>query len=506
MWLKTILVTLVVCGLVNGGEVPVFGEAAQKLWDAYTAKVSYGLQPGCMPFKVDPPPGIPYRGTILLLHGFSACTQQFEKLAHQLAQRGYTSLAPVIPGHGRQFHTVKNKKGELVVEDDISQLFTSDDVIDVFDTFVTQMNDIMRLVGGQKSLTGLSVGGVIAAYATIKDPDVYDRRLITVPAFALHPLQQNIVTAASLLPIVKNLRTQWPGPGCEFERAGGRAGICQFKWSTLGGVVTFGKHVQQLLGKSSRPTMVFGVEDDAAINIEVLVDAMGQMDTHNSSTFRSCLFRKPVPHSYLSQYDTPTEDKFWLPLITDIVADFLADGTFVPTNGSDTLTVKDSQVPVCAEPWTRGYVTCERCRVWAEQTVEEMNEEARNFGKYWYDGLPTCSCSPPDWPVMTSLSTNTSTCYESPMLIDVDVTAKIGRSDFPSCEQWPASSRVCCYDNASQQLLLSNTPPANRKHSSCFTPHLANDVNPATWCLTNCTQTEDLFYTLRPRADANVCQ
>ncbi len=40
---------------------------------------------------------------ILLLHGFTASTQEVEGLGLALAEEGFTVLAPLLPGHNRNF-------------------------------------------------------------------------------------------------------------------------------------------------------------------------------------------------------------------------------------------------------------------------------------------------------------------------------------------------------------------------------------------------------------------
>ena len=45
---------------------------------------------------------------ILLLHGFTASTQEVEGLGLALAEEGFTVLAPLLPGHNRKFTVFKS--------------------------------------------------------------------------------------------------------------------------------------------------------------------------------------------------------------------------------------------------------------------------------------------------------------------------------------------------------------------------------------------------------------
>lgn len=59
-------------------------------WNAFAAAQmsNYTLQPGCTPFRVASSPAEQYKGVVVLLHGFSACPQQFLDLAPLIAGQG----------------------------------------------------------------------------------------------------------------------------------------------------------------------------------------------------------------------------------------------------------------------------------------------------------------------------------------------------------------------------------------------------------------------------------
>jgi alpha-beta hydrolase superfamily lysophospholipase len=156
---------------------------------------SEGIQTDCMPkqWNTDQP----YKGTILLLHGFTACPQQYFETYQHLNDAGYNVLAPLLPGHGLDFNWVPvyendgpwyapwsrqklvNWKGDDVVD----RLASSNDE---FAAYVDRLNAVMKEVPGERVVSGLSLGGAVAMLTgattvSADDTPLYTRQLISVP-------------------------------------------------------------------------------------------------------------------------------------------------------------------------------------------------------------------------------------------------------------------------------------------------------------------------------------
>lgn len=58
-----------------------------------------GVLPGAEPFSIEAPGATGQTG-VLLLHGFTASPQALRELAGRLQEAGFSSVAPLLPGHG----------------------------------------------------------------------------------------------------------------------------------------------------------------------------------------------------------------------------------------------------------------------------------------------------------------------------------------------------------------------------------------------------------------------
>lgn len=106
----------------------------------------------------------PAKGTIVMYHGFTAGTWQFELLAQKAYDDGYNVYIPRLPGHG-----MKDAQG---VEDP-SQLVGAGQW-QQYEDFAERTYQEAKSLGGPVHVMGLSVGGNIALGVAEKHPDVAD--------------------------------------------------------------------------------------------------------------------------------------------------------------------------------------------------------------------------------------------------------------------------------------------------------------------------------------------
>lgn len=304
---------------------------AKELWTIYVNNTigSTRIQEGCKPRDVVPPANVEYRGVIILVHGYSACPQQFDELARSLSAAGYEVLLPLMPGHG---HVATKAVTTVGGHFQTSEPFR-DDIIDLpgvstrnrYRDFALTMNQIARAATGTKVIGGLSVGGAVAARAAVEDPSLYARALLISPFFqATGRFVRDAVYAADhLLP---STRISW-GAGCIEERTQPhpRAGICQFAIDNLQASIQFGQETLTMVGKIKNPVQVVGVEDDQAADNAAQAKAIGLVRG------KACYFRKPATHSLLSRFDSPHDDKFWLKAALAGTSAYLTEGTPLPT-------------------------------------------------------------------------------------------------------------------------------------------------------------------------------
>ncbi len=286
----------------------------RKQWLAHLAgQAKIPLQPACHSYALSPPADQPKRGNIILLHGFTACPQQFEDLAPLLAAAGFQVFVPLLPGHGRP-----PRQTAEGWQDDLSEM-PDEAHYQRYHEFAQEMGEWLQAEPGLNVISGLSLGGSVAASAFAKAPAVFDRALILTP-FMDVPFPQNLALfpANALLP---NFIRSW-GASCENERANGRNGYCQYTISQARASQHFGQDNQNTLRLDYRPVQWVGVAADPAISNMALIRTAQQL-AHTSL----CFYPKRANHSLVSPYDGLEQEKFWLKALTRDSLAFIQSGT-----------------------------------------------------------------------------------------------------------------------------------------------------------------------------------
>ncbi len=300
-------------------------------WAQYVASTRPDeLQPDCRPRRVDPPTGVPYRGTVALLHGFSACPQQFFELAELLAAEGYRALLPLLPGHGRQFG---NADG-----DDASGLPVTGDWQRRYEELAEYLNGTMAYAAGKRVIGGLSVGGAASLFVSLQDRGLYDRQLVMAPYFATAagaPVDA-LVAGSGRTPAVRATPVKMSGASspCLSKRAEGRAGMCNYSIKHAAALDSLGRYNARALRAEplAMPLQVIGVEGDQVISNPRLSEFLDWQSVTGETS--ACFYPEGVPHAMISPYDNPGMDMYWLDALrADLVA-FVAAGRAFPTTGA----------------------------------------------------------------------------------------------------------------------------------------------------------------------------
>ncbi|MCB9136943.1 MAG: alpha/beta fold hydrolase [Caldilineaceae bacterium] len=141
--------------------------------------------------------------SLILIHGFTNCPQQFVELAEQFFAAGYNVLIPRVPGHGaaRMASDLKDLTAEQAVET------------------VSRSIDIARGLGDAVTVLGFSMGGVIAGWAAQNRSDV-ERVILVSPGFGVMPIRPPLTTLyANLFRLLPNF-FQWWDPVAKDARIG----------------------------------------------------------------------------------------------------------------------------------------------------------------------------------------------------------------------------------------------------------------------------------------------
>eukprot|EP00656_Telonema_subtile_P042119 TRINITY_DN4756_c0_g5_i1.p1 TRINITY_DN4756_c0_g5~~TRINITY_DN4756_c0_g5_i1.p1 ORF type:complete len:381 (-),score=92.40 TRINITY_DN4756_c0_g5_i1:113-1255(-) len=293
-----------------------------------------GLQSGCVPrrFRAQGP----YRGMVVLFHGFSACPQQYDDLGPLLAAAGVEVLVPLIPGMGNQFDDtappaprwkcpLNDCSGAL---DDVSGLPTA---AQGYAEFAAQINAIAQLGAPPRSIAGLSVGGALAAYAgqaTLNGSALYSRQLIMNPMLVgANKRAEAVLRVLNGNPVSRELWLGW-GEGCRRERAMGRAGICTFHVDNTMAAGLFGERntLEQLAPVQNASVLVLYDQADPVVDTAAVRRLATKYRQQGSAGLtQSCVLNFTM-HSMLSKWDDVGANKWWLNELDCNIVGYIAHG------------------------------------------------------------------------------------------------------------------------------------------------------------------------------------
>lgn len=269
-------------------------------------------------------PDVPARGTLVMYHGFTAGTWQFELLAKRAFDAGYDVFVPRLPGHG-----MKTAAG---VEDP-SALLTGPRWHE-YKAFGDRTVGMARRLGGPIGTLGLSVGANVAMAVAERHPDV--TRTVAYAPF-LWPLDGRVQTLFDLAHNVDALGKPAQGVGDLFNgyvlswgeqtrldtAAGKRPGHSWFKGGAAYAATELGREVIAAAPKAQTALQVFATAvDDAAEEgaIRKLYGAWGARE----KGFYYYPKAEAIPHPMLH----PQEDngKGHTPALYDLTLRFLETG------------------------------------------------------------------------------------------------------------------------------------------------------------------------------------
>ena len=360
-------------------------QALEGAWNDYfvtnfAKHYPYELQEACKPVFARASAEVPFRGTAIFFHGYTACSQQFYEMRDNLTARGFHVLIPTLPGQGRAPSPTSGDTPESRAHYYEFLPRVETDGATVYRNFVNDMNAIMRKAPGEHMIGGLSVGGALAFGAVMQAPGLYQRALLLAPFFTVPPdnfwrpvepekdgvkARWGAFYANAKLKIEGDIRravithkTDWVpkekqelrwGNGCYKQNANGRAGICDTTLFNLAAVVNYGDTIKELANaKSNTPN---SVPPQTQIQIATVEFDDGSDTRATKNIFKTvrdnlkfkmdlCFYRG-VPHSFLSRYDHPDMAMEWLPHFYDRANKFFVDGEFFDTNGVSDELIRD---------------------------------------------------------------------------------------------------------------------------------------------------------------------
>ena len=283
--------------------------------------VDQSIQPDCMPEKHSAVG--PLKGSIILLHGFTGCPQQFSSAGQELSQYGFNVYIPLLPGHG--YTGLEGYRG-LPSQKESAKIFNKF-ILDL-EKLITQEDTPQKMIGG------VSFGATLAAAAVTKPGSPFKRALLITPVFGLNqPTTNNNSNYAVKTPVseidpklAQKTTLGW-GEDCVYETSIGRSGYCRYTIDSLLAITSYG---ESLVGKKLEAgiqSQLIGVERDPFASNKLI-----QMFLKNNKTV-GCNYPFPANHSLISAFDSPDENKFWLASLMTNMIRFFSAGDYFRTTG-----------------------------------------------------------------------------------------------------------------------------------------------------------------------------
>jgi hypothetical protein len=268
------------------------------------------MQADCMPRLIEPNSDVPYRGTVVLLHAFTACPQQFVEISELLALQGYRTMLMLLPGHGHDYSSAgSDNLGDLPVPRNWHRQYAS---------LADRINGIMRFAAGERIIGGHSAGAVASLFVQLQSGDLYDRQLLFAPYFA--PIE----------PMVDPQLQQEFRYTCLANRGNGRAGYCDFEQKHRDAMAALGSDVLNQVADTPSviSTQVVAIRKDRFVEPAGLNDFLArEAGTHTTAV---CYLPEDVPHAMISQFDNRNTEMYWLDSVLNGAIRFITAGHSFP--------------------------------------------------------------------------------------------------------------------------------------------------------------------------------
>ncbi|MES2744990.1 MAG: alpha/beta fold hydrolase [Bdellovibrionota bacterium] len=300
----------------------------------------------CQSLYKDADPSVPYKGVVVYFHGFTACPQQFYEFAQIMSKQGYAALAVLMPGQGRAPAPFNNDGKKMIngrkYKDYYSEYLPIKKGEDWkrYLNFVSDVNTFAATLPGEKLVTGLSVGGQLAAYAYVERPGLYKRALLIssylgmpgsysgrnsttsngisnsikrVTGDTVYHITKAVSQQGSNLDIIADREVSW-GDKCYQQTRGfngnpGRRGICDFHVENIAAINSLGEYIVSQIKASPALTQIpqiqyVGPEWDTGGDTLLVRKAIGyQKARFGDNKVSACFFPNVIPHSMFSRKD-----------------------------------------------------------------------------------------------------------------------------------------------------------------------------------------------------------
>ena len=186
------------------------------LYDAHFCRVFENpekFQKQCVPTRYLPPSDMPIKGLVINYHGYTACPDSMKPFSKQLSEQGYVVITPLLPGHGinlgfdcKNIHCVQNVNPSEIPTTKEEYINWSNDILIMVNEQLRLIPKSRRADGFKTTAVGLSVGGVLALYATQKAQTPFTNLVM------LNPYLSTTVPVLDFM--IKNCDAEKDSPKC----------------------------------------------------------------------------------------------------------------------------------------------------------------------------------------------------------------------------------------------------------------------------------------------------
>ena len=204
---------------------------------------------------------------VVLFHGLTNCPAQFDSLGRMLRAGGANVVIPLIPRHGCAWH-----------ESAALARITAPELV----RFADHVIDAADGLGDSVTVVGLSLGGMLAAWAVQERNDV-ERAVPIAPMFALHLAPGRLSSLVTRLYRCFPNRFEWWNPRLRERLPGPRHVYPRWSWGSIGETLWLGAAVREDAGRrraAGGSIVLVTVGGDPAVDNAVVAEVADAWRAH----------------------------------------------------------------------------------------------------------------------------------------------------------------------------------------------------------------------------------
>ena len=224
--------------------------------------------------------------TIILVHGYTSCPQQFAELGKRFYTLGYNVLIAPLPHHGL-VDRMTEEQSQIKAEE--------------FVRYTDKVVDIAQGLGRHVTISGISLGGVISGWAVQNRSDV-DLAAIISPGFSFKQIPNGLASPIANVFMVLPATYEWWDPALK-EQVQPPYAYPRYSKHVLGEIIRLGYAVQAQSEQAAplgKKILIITNANDESVDNGVTAQVLKVWQAHGAN---------------LSTYEFPKDEKIGHDLI-----------------------------------------------------------------------------------------------------------------------------------------------------------------------------------------------